>query len=63
MAIFNFFFAYIQFSDIQVSDDTETKAFLNNDINESSLFYATDIIEELETNNIASKHIKSVVSR
>ena len=49
-----------QLSDIRVSDDTETTAFLNSDVNESSLLDATEssnnIIEELETNDVKCIH-------
>ena len=50
----------IQFSELQVSDDTETTAFMNNDLNESSLLDVTestnDIIEEFETSDVKCIH-------
>ena len=41
----------IQFSDIQISKDTETTAFINNKLNESSLLDET----EAENNNAMPK--------
>ncbi len=50
----------ILFSEIQVTDDTEATALLNNDDDESSLLDANEIsnniLEEFETNDVKCIH-------